>query len=457
VAPLVAVLTVAGLAVSAVSTWAVWQLPTGPTVLATANRLPAASSGQTEVQAAAAAILERRGQAVLAHDENAFLADLDPSQPQLREQQSQIYEGLTKLDFARFGYALNGVAFDPSGHGTGHGMSTYIAGVLATHQLRGYDTGPVVEAMAVTFVDRDHRWWFSSDRDVDDQLPAAGHAEPWDDGQVGAARGRHSLVIGQARDDATLRQVASAVDAAVTADLRFWPTGNGTSRWDGRVVVYLPRAKREFTSLFRGSKQTADGVAAVAIPVRDHVAFNGQGDGRAYGKVTGTRIIINPTYFRPRSSFFAVTLRHEVSHVAAEPITANGTPTWLVEGLAEYVGWRQSDPSRTFYARGVDGRTAAAVNAHSYRLTLPASSTFYLGSASAIAARYTAGFLVCAYIQHRYGEAKLKTFAARMGAAKTAAQEKPVLKSALRKTFGLTTGGLQDGVNSWLRGFTIRH
>ena len=76
--------------------------------------------------------------------------------------------------------------------------------------------------------------------------------------------------------------------------------------------------------------------------------------------MTGSRIIINPKYFRPKSSFFAVILRHEVSHVAAEPITASGTPSWLVEGLAEYVGWRQSDPSRTFFARGVDGRTAAA-------------------------------------------------------------------------------------------------
>jgi hypothetical protein len=454
--PLVAALTVVGLGVSAVSTWAAWQLPTGPTVIAAPNRIPAAGTGTTAVEAAAAAILERRGQAVLDHDESAFLADLDPGQPELRAQQSEIYAGLSKLDFARFSYAPNGVAFDPSGHGTGHGMTTYIAGVLATHQLQGYDTGPVVEAMAVTFVNRNHRWWFSSDHDVDDELPAAGHAEPWDDGQVGVAHGKHSLVIGQARDDRTLRQVASAVDAAVADDLRFWPAGNGTSRWDGRVVVYVPKAQREFTSLFRGSKQTADGVAAVAIPVRDHMAFDAHGDGRAYGKVTGSRIIINPVYFRPKSAFFAVTLRHEVSHVAAEPITANGTPTWLVEGLAEYVGWRQSDPARTFFARGVDGRTAAAVNAHSYHLKLPASDTFYLGSSASIAARYTAGFLVCAYIQHRYGEAKLKTFATRMGAATTAAQEKPVLRSALRKTFGLTTTGLESGVNSWLSGFTIR-
>ena len=41
-------------------------------------------------------------------------------------------------------------------------------------------------------------------------------------------------------------------------------------------MVYVPRAQREFTSLFRGSQQTADGVVAVALPVYDNVTFAGR-------------------------------------------------------------------------------------------------------------------------------------------------------------------------------------
>lgn len=457
VVPLVATLTTAGLALSALSTWAIWQLPTGPVAVVSGVPSSREPTSETAVEAAVRQILVRRGDAVLRHDKAGFLADLDPKLSTLRTQQTGIYDGLAKLDFAQFSYRPNGTAFNPGGHGTGKGGTTYIAGVLATYQLEGYDTGPVVEAMAVTFVQRDHRWWIASDRDVDDELPAAGHAEPWDDGQVGVAKGRHSLVIGQARDDVTLQRVADAVDKAVTADLSFWPAGNGRTRWDGRVVVYVPTEQREFTSLFRGSKQTADGVVAVAIPVYDHMYFDAYGNGHPYGDVSGSRIIINPKYFRPKSSFFAVTLRHEVSHIAAQPITSPGTPSWLVEGLAEYVGWRQSDPSRTFFARGVDRRTAQQINARTFHLTLPSSSTFYVGSSATIASRYTAGFLVCAYIQHRYGESRLKTFAARMAAAKTPSKEKAVLKSALHKTFGLTTAGLQNGVTSWMREFTVQH
>ena len=455
VVPLVSVLTAAGLATSAVSTWAIWQLPSHPGPAAdAAGGGSGTGDPATTVDRAVDQILARRGAAVRARDKAGFLADLDPASPALRAQQSAIFDGLVKLDFVQFAYRANGAAFDPSGHGTGHSDSTYIAGVVATHQLRGYDTGPVAEPMAVTFVLRDRRWWLASDRDVDEDLPAAGHAEPWDDGQVGVAHGKHALVIGQSRDNATLGKVAAAVDSAVTADTRFWPTGDGHTRWKGRVVVYVPTLQREFTALFRGSRQSADGVVAVAVPVYDGVTF-GSGGGEATGRQTGSRIIINPKYFRPKSSFFAVVLRHEVSHVAAQPVTASGTPSWLVEGLAEYVGWRQSNPSRTFYARGVDSRTAAAINARHYRVKLPPSSTFYLGSTATIAEHYTTGFLVCAYIQHAYGEKDLKAFAARMGKATTPAKEKTVLRSALRQTFGLTQSSLEAGATAWLREFQV--
>ncbi len=461
-APVVAAVSVVAVVVSSLTTVAVWRLPSTPAqAAARVPSAPPAGSGRTSGAASLAtrdadesAILARRGDAVQAHDEDAFLADLDPADPALRAQQSAIFRGLAKVRFSQFRYRTQGRSY-PAPGGSKYTVPVHVAGVVATHQLAGYDSGPVVEAQAVTFAFRNGRWWFASDRDDDSQLPAAGHAEPWDDGEVGLAKGRRSLVIGPASQQSTLTKVAAAVDRAVDDDRRFWPVGDGRQRWDGRVVVYVPQAQREFTSLFTGTQQTADGVVAVAIPVYDNVDF--QSGGRAYGKINGSRIIINPRYFKPGTSFFAVTLRHEVSHVAAEPITADGTPTWLVEGLAEYVGWRQSDPSRTFFVRGVDRRTAKAINARTFHLHLPASAGFYSGSSATISQRYTEGFLVCAYVQHRYGETKLKAFARRMGAATTSSKEKSVLRSALHQTFGVSQSQLESGVSSWLRQFRIKH
>ena len=447
-----AALTAVGLAIGGLSTWAVWRLPTRPAASAAPASRPGAAAFVATRDAAERAILDRRGAAVRAHDEAEFLADLDPTNAALRTQQSRIYAGLAKVAFSTFAYHDAGIDEPVDLLLFRYGAKVHVAAVVATHQLAGYDTGPVVEAEAVTFVYRSGRWWFASDRDDDADLPAAGHAEPWDDGEVGVAKGRRSLVIGQGATQSTLTKVAAAVDLAVDADRKFWPVG-GRTTWAGRVVVYLPRAEREFSSLFDGTQQSADGVVAVAIPVYDRVDF--EAGGRGFGNVSGSRIIINPRYFKPASSFFKVVLRHEVSHVAAEGITAAGTPSWLVEGLAEYVGWRQSDPSRTFFVRGVDGRTAKAINARSYHLRLPASSTFYLGTPAAISERYTTGFLVCAYLQHRYGEAKLKAFATQMGAATLPSKEPSVLKLALHKTFGLTTTGLQDDATAWLREFTV--
>jgi hypothetical protein len=453
VVPVVAVVTALALLFSGASVWAIWQLPGRPQALAGTEAGTAGQHSQPPVELAEAAILERRGAAVQAHDEGKFLADLDPTNATLRARQTQIFAGLAKLRFTRFSYELADATL-PQTARQGYDVPALIAPVIATHQLTGYDSGPVGEGQSVTFVLRHGRWWIGSDSDDEADLPAAGHAEPWDDGEIGVAHGQHALVIGQADDQSTLGRVATALDAAVTRDLKFWPIG-GKQRWDGKVVVYVPEEQREFNSLFAGTKETADGVVAVTVPVFDNVDFSK--GGRAYGRMSGTRVIINPTYFKPTSSFFNVVLRHEVSHVAAEPITADGTPTWLIEGLAEYVGWRQPDPSRTFFTRGVDPRTAAAMNRGDFHLVLPPSRSFYLGSSATIEQRYTAGFLVCAYVQHRYGEARLKTFATLMGAAKTPAQEPAVLKSALQKAFGISSAQLVSGVDSWLRQYRIGH
>jgi hypothetical protein len=455
VVPLVAVATAVGLTLSGLSVWGIWQLPERPRVVSSAGSAGSRATGPTgqPIETAEAAILHRRGAAVLNHDEAQFLADLDPLEQGLRTRQDAIFRGLEKLPFARFSYQLAHGSL-PQTATSDYGVPALVVPVLAVHELTGYDTGPVAEAQSVTFVFRHGRWWFGSDQDDEADLPAAGHAEPWDDGKVGVARGKHALVIGQDDDQATLDRVAASLDRAVAADLKFWPTG-GSHRWTGKVVVYVPEAEREFTSLFAGTKETADGVVAVTVPVYDNVDF--VKGGRAYGHEGGTRVIINPTYFKPTSSFFNVVLRHEVSHVAAEPITSGGTPTWLIEGLAEYVGWRQADPSRTFFARGVDARTAKAMNAGSFHLVLPASRTFYLGSVATVNQRYTEGFLVCAYIQHRYGEAKLKKFATAMGVARTDAQEPAVLKSALHSTLGLTQAQLVSGVDGWIGQYRVGH
>jgi hypothetical protein len=454
VIPVVSVLTVCGLGLSGLSVWGIWQVPQRASATTALPGLAGRPRAALSVEASETAILQRRGHAVMTRDQTEFLADLDPTNVTLRAQQTLIFRGLVKLTFARFGYAIASDATLPQSAASTYGVPALVTAVVATHELAGYDTGAVAEGESVTFVRRDGRWWIGSDRDADADLPAAGHAEPWDDGEIGVAHGKHSLVIGPADHQTTLDRVAVALDKAVSADLEFWPTG-GRHQWAGKVVVYVPEAEREFTSLFAGTAETADGVVAVTIPVLDKVDF--EKGGRAYGQVGGTRVIINPTYFKPSSSFFNVVLRHEVSHVAAQPITADGTPTWLIEGLAEYVGWRQPDPARTFFVRGVDARTATAINDRTYRLTLPASRTFYLGSSATIEQRYTAGFLVCAYIQHRYGEARLKEFATQMGAATTQAKEPAVLAAALHKALGIDQDQLVSGVDSWLRQYRIGH
>ena len=43
-------------------------------------------------------------------------------------------------------------------------------------------------------------------------------------------------------------------------------------------------------------------------------------------------------------------MTHEITHVATRSVTAVGTPTWLVEGIADYVGFKGTSTSVRFDA-----------------------------------------------------------------------------------------------------------
>jgi hypothetical protein len=204
-----------------------------PPPAAAAQAAPGGAAGR---EGAVQALLDRRARAVLDHDERAFLADVDPANSGFVARQRGVYRGLARVPFQTFGYRLlPGRTFSVPAVTRRWGTDAAVVAVVATHRLRDYDTGDVAEAMGLTVAFREGRWLLESDSDVDDSLPAGGHAAPWDVGEVAVARGQHALVIGDSRDADELASVARRVDDAVLRVSRLWPVGAG--RWPGRVVV----------------------------------------------------------------------------------------------------------------------------------------------------------------------------------------------------------------------------
>ncbi|MFC4532239.1 hypothetical protein [Sphaerisporangium dianthi] len=117
------------------------------------------------------------------------------------------------------------------------------------------------------------------------------------------------------------------------------------------------------------------------------------------------RVIVEPRSFARLSGVGRdVVLAHEITHIATGAALDGGTPKWLVEGFADYVGYRDA---------GVPARRAAAelageVRAGRLPVALPGRDAFAAGSAR-LAQAYEEAWLACRYVAGRFGERALST------------------------------------------------
>jgi hypothetical protein len=114
-------------------------------------------------------------------------------------------------------------------------------------------------------------------------------------------------------------------------------------------------------------------------------------------------VLINPTTFVQLGRLGRrVVITHEVTHVASRPATGPSLPTWLVEGLADYVGYRDT---------GVPVAVAAEELRSDVRggllpTALPADGRFD-GARSDLPQAYEMSWLAVRLLARQYGEKKL--------------------------------------------------
>ncbi|WP_131786984.1 hypothetical protein [Protofrankia symbiont of Coriaria ruscifolia] len=198
--------------------------------------------------------------------------------------------------------------------------------------------------------------------------------------------------------------------------------------WDGpwadQVVVEVPAGGAGFRA--ESGRTGTDGEAAVAV-------LPGEAPGVG-------RVIVNPeVYDRLTVEGRQVVLRHEFTHLASADVTGAGTPTWLVEGLAETVGHA---------GVGLEVPRAAAELAARVRSgwlpdALPGDAAFSAADGAA-PARYQEAWLACRLIADRVGLDGLIRFYRQVGSG---GGDPPTrLAGALRAVLGTTEA---DFVTQW--------
>lgn len=273
-----------------------------------------------------------------------------------------------------------------------------------SYTLDGHDAaGPVTGERALKlWREREGSPW----RVHDDRRDEGAAAQLWEQGRVDVVRGARSLVLGVGHRKDRLRELAAVADRAVPAVAEAW-----TEPWAQGVVVLVPPSVDAMGELLGEPAAGYKGIAAVTTG-----RTGGHRAGQAVGG--GDRVIVNPEAYETLGEYGRrFVLTHETVHVATRAHTSAATPLWLSEGFADWVAHRDSGDAVPAEAAPELRR---AVRAGKVPDALPGDADFTTGGAdaAAVARAYEGGWLACALIADRWGEAKLIAFYQAVGAHK---------------------------------------
>ncbi|MGU3434073.1 hypothetical protein ACNHUS_13760 [Actinomycetes bacterium M1A6_2h] len=301
--------------------------------------------------------------------------------------------------------------------------------VVLRYAYAGADIGPTTRPVALLVARRGDDWKLVSDSTLDGSTRTTWRG-PWDFGPVVVRSvdtgGTTSLVLGHEDRRATIDALAADTATAVPAVTDFWGVG-----WSRRAVVVVTSSDAEFTATAGTAASNTD---TAATTVSDPVSS---------GLVTGQRIIFSPSAQERLTDFTRNSvLRHELTHVAARVATVDTAPLWMLEGFADYSGYRGSGRSFAQLAPTL----TAIVRAAGPPLVLPIDSDFGAGGARGATA-YESAWSVNAYVADKFGEPMLRTLYRAVAAAPS---NPTVLDANLRRTLGVGTDDFLGGWGAWV-------
>jgi hypothetical protein len=347
-------------------------------------------------------VLARLGAAVRQHDRGAFLDQIDSEarSSAFRARQAAMFTNLVKLPLTTWTYRLEGETDSKEAERAAtrtFGTGAVIVRVALRYALRGVDRIPTHHELWWTFVRHDGKVVLAADNG----LIHAGGASwqgPWDFGPLIVRRGPHSIVLGHPQSADVLPGIEATVEAAVPAVTAVWGPD-----WAQDVAVIVPASDAE---LLAQSGESSDASLTVAA------AAASDGQDPLSGAVYGQRLIVNSAALAQLSAIGQqIVIRHEITHIAAAPATSATSPTWLVEGFADYVGNLDSGQPVTTTA----SELAADVRHGRVPRTLPTPDEFSTQGQSAQA--YEGAWLACRLIAQRAGQPGLVHFYKLVGAS----------------------------------------
>lgn len=345
---------------------------------------PSAVPAGPTVDAAVAAVLAARADAVRTRNEPEFLDGIDPDNRAFRRSQVRLFANLQELPLQVFGYELHRVTLLPDGR--------VQAELTQRMQLRGYDVAPVNTPGIFTFRQLPGGpWALQSDHDEAFDLDHGIDLQPWELTRIEAEERAGILGIFDKRSVDSAYQVMAAVEEGIEAIAPRIPLP-----WNRRVVVYALSEVTMMASLDDlpgGDPARLEGVAfgVLAEPGQQGLA--------------GVRFMLHPRMITKDDEDRDRLIRHELTHVAIGA-RDDRVPTWLSEGIAEYVSVQSVPQADREISREAVDRAQLGLTA------LPADTDF---NGVHSAANYGISWYACEVVVARFGEEALWGLLAEFG------------------------------------------
>lgn len=370
-------------------------------------------------QLAVQALLDRRAAAVLAGDEAAFMATVDPQASAIfRESQRRQLQGFASVSLSSYRLeARTDDSGDLSVALTGRypgAARTFLPETRQRWRLQGFDDRDALDRLWLSYVERDGRWYVAGDSDVAD-LGLTTPPGLWDGGPVVVQRTARVAVLSHPAEAARAQALAALAEQAIDRA--------GGWHWPGRIVVILPSSPDELAAIIRATLDVEKYVAFVSYDAETEPAY----------VTSAPRMYVQDRNLSKYSSRYQVeTLVHELVHAAAAPASGPAIPSWVHEGVADWIATGQSTALRR--PRGSDG-------------VLPRDEDFRTGSREAITTAYGESRSVVSYLARRAGAGSPIAFFQALGALRDEpGSETHLTDRALRAaTGGLPLAQLEAG------------
>lgn len=365
------------------------------------------------------AVLDERVRALGAGDRQAWLAVVWPAAPEaFKEAQARLFDGLRSVAFERYQLVLDDDETLDLGEAVADrypGLEAALPPVRQRLRIEGVDDRDDVSTLWLTFVRDADRWYLAAD----DDLSAVGldtERGLWDAGPVEVAT-RGAVTVLHHRDTRSrVPELLAVTNEAIAALRERWP-----GEWSERALVLLPSTQDELRRMMQTTLDLDKFVAFVTYEID-----------RADGwEPAAPRVVVQDANLRRYSRGGKVeTLLHEMVHAASAHLAGPFQPTWVHEGLAEWVA-KGAIPERTRLEGG-----------------LPRDHEFVSGAQTAILGAYGRSTTIMARLASEYGTDVPFELFRELGSRRVVAGDTAYhVDEALRAVVGTDAAGLVSSLS----------